>query len=116
MIRASLEGNGHKTQTQAYPNQGIDLTTRSYGRPTFSSLSVKYVGAYTPFGTAVADIVRSDRLGFMASRCGYCNEMFAAGRCRCHQGPTANVDDWTAATVSDAKQPRPTWKTEHGNL
>lgn len=103
---SSLEGNGHRTASEHYPFQGLALVTREYGdeHPLIRllrvtqcrSLDAKYMDyPRTPFGTPVTQVVRLDGLGIIASKCGYCNEHYnKGGKCRCHLGPTPNVDDF----------------------
>lgn len=96
MAERALCGNGHRPAVEAFPLQGCDLETRPSAAPR-RTLAAKYPGT-TVYGTLVAELVRSDHLGLLASRCGYCNEMVVKNTlCRCYtSGPTSNVDDWTS--------------------
>jgi hypothetical protein len=98
-IRRSVEGNGHRIVTDAYPFQGLSLPRDGY--PTDAeprrSLVAKHGTAVTPLTTSVVELVRVDETGVLASKCGYCQEYLSKGKCRCHAGPTANVDDSATA-------------------
>lgn len=112
VMYASREGNGNRTPSTAYPNQGVDLGRANnylYAPPgTFGleflghrsriigrsrSLNVRYAGKVTPFGTSVASVIRADNLGMAATQCGYCGQSYRRGLCGCHNGATPNVSD-----------------------
>ena len=101
-----------KPPVESYPFQGVDLDAWPYGindtslrgrrNACFVSLDVKYAGRFTPFGTPVAQLVRMDGAGLLASKCGYCQEWLSRGACRCNNGPTSNVDDYTSEREPEA--------------
>lgn len=90
-------GHGTKVAVEDYPFQSLDVPREGCQVVApYRSLEAKFYGMVTPFGTSVPELVRVDGVGLLASKCGYCNEYFSKnnGKCRCHNGPTPNIDDW----------------------
>lgn len=90
-------GYGGKPSVEYYPFQGLDLATRHYGYPSVGlkreliiessrSLDVKFGFRKSPFGTPLADLVRTGG-ETLVTPCGNCGVTLA--RCRCSfRGPT----------------------------
>lgn len=74
VMYGSLEGNGHRTPSEAYPRQALDLATYAY--KVSPTLAAKYGEQQTPFGTPVVSVLRVDGLGVFASKCGECGEYY----------------------------------------
>jgi hypothetical protein len=88
----SRDGFGNQSPSTAYPNQGLDLKTQLYSWLKLVGghrLEHKFAGRYTPYGTPVAALVRLDRTGMFASKCGGCGEAYkpAGGLCGCDRAP-----------------------------
>lgn len=89
---SSIEGHGGKIGVGAYPNQGLDITTRPYtyrwlewakldagvkaggtepGWECDAAGDFKADGAVTPLGTPVGKLIR-ENADMLTSRCGHC--------------------------------------------
>lgn len=91
-----VEGYGGKPSVEYYPFQGLDIATRPYGYPSVGllrqlviessrSLNAKYAGRVSPFGTPLADLVRTGGETLVVP-CGNCGVTLA--RCGCSfRGP-----------------------------
>lgn len=95
-VRASLEGNGHRTPSEAFRFEGINLEVGEYARRSCPTLEELYPGT-TPWGTSVAQLIRSDHLGVLAAKCGYCGDFLGLKvNCACvgytHENAEANND------------------------
>lgn len=100
-VYASREGCPGSPPVEAYPFQGLDIETREYGAPwrmnartaahvmrtlgPVPSVSIaagryKYAGQLTPFGTPVAELVRTGG-DILSSLCGNCGRRVTGCRC-----------------------------------
>lgn len=81
---SSIEGHGGKIGVGAYPNQGLDITTRPYTyrwlewakldagvKECGTAGDYKTDGQETPLGTPVGRLIR-ENADMLTSRCGYC--------------------------------------------
>lgn len=83
---------GSKPSASDYPNQGLDVPSESYETPEGARrhLYDKYPGQATPSGASVAELVRLDQSGALASEDGWGQAAEAW-----HPGDARESDRWT---------------------
>lgn len=83
--RFRTHGPGGKPSIEPFPFAGLDTATRPYpldarGLEATRSLNSKYAGQVTPFGTPVAELIRTGG-EMLVAPCGGCG--VPVGRCGC---------------------------------